>query len=93
VIYLNAIHLWMQSKKCFSPRKRLNRVFVTAVIEIMPWILRSYSACESLPPRSGICALGCRSVGCWRSHLERSFRFPFCNLRVAAGRYLNTLED
>jgi hypothetical protein len=43
VIYLNDIHRWMQRKKCFSSWKRLNRVFVTPVIEIMPWILRSYS--------------------------------------------------
>ena len=43
MIYLNAIHLWIQRKKCFSSRKRLNRVFVTAVTEFMPWILPSYS--------------------------------------------------
>jgi hypothetical protein len=40
---LNAIHLWLRRKKCFSSRKRLNPVFVTAVIEIMPWIFRSCS--------------------------------------------------
>jgi hypothetical protein len=77
MIYLNAIHLWIQRKKYFSSGKRLNRVFVTAVIEIIPWI----------------CLFGCRPIGCWRSHIERFFRFPFCNLRVAAGRYVNTLED
>jgi len=48
---LNAIHMWLRRKKCFSSWQRLNRMFVTAVIEIMPWIFRS---CSLVKPTGAI---------------------------------------
>ena len=51
MIYLNAIHRRIQRKKCFSSWKRMNPMFVTAVIEIMPWIFRS---CSIVSPTGAI---------------------------------------